>query len=175
MLEKYRYSETNKRKILDSIVYLIDTREKKIDHIINLFEKHNLPYMKRKLDYGDYSFYIPKNPELGIFEDMYFDHEVIIERKANLEELSQNLTKLRQQFKHEMSMAPARKVLLIENNNYSDLVRHNYDTQYDQEYYLDTLHRYSWRYGFHFFFINKDDTARYIKRYFETYVKEMLR
>ena len=176
MLERYRYSDKEKRKILDSIVYLVDTREKKNDHIIKVFEHYQIPYQKKALKCGDYSFYIPSDKELGIEKDLYFDNEIIIERKASLEELSQNFTRGRDRFEKELALAPPLKVILIENNNYSDLVHHNYETNYSEKSYLSSLHQFWFRYNCPVFMIkNARDSVVFIRYYFQAYVKELLR
>lgn len=51
---------------------LIDTREQENKHIIDYFESKNSPYEMKKLDYGDYSAYLPKNEELCIHRNLYF-------------------------------------------------------------------------------------------------------
>ena len=103
------------------MIILVDTREKVNDHIISSFEKNGISYKKKALEYGDYSFALPKNETLSIPRDMYFNKKVCIERKASLEEISGNLTKERDRFEKELSLAPKEKVLLIENANYSDV------------------------------------------------------
>ena len=67
-------SEAFKYKIL------VDTREK-TSHITTAFEKHNIAYEKRKLDFGDYS----------IESDDGFIPNLVIEKKANLQELVMNI------------------------------------------------------------------------------------
>ena len=60
---------------------VIDTREKSIDHVAKVFEKNNVKYERRGLPIGDYiiegpSGYVPN---------------VVIERKASIDELRGNL------------------------------------------------------------------------------------
>lgn len=56
---------------------LIDTREKKNEHIRRYLEEHNIEYRLQKLDTGDY---------------MNTDYpNVIVDRKQNLDECAQNL------------------------------------------------------------------------------------
>ena len=76
MFGKYKYTENEEKELLNSIVILVDTREKVNDHIIQYFEKHEIPYKKKALKNGDYSFYVPKNEKLGIFRDTYFNDEI---------------------------------------------------------------------------------------------------
>ena len=75
-----------------------------------------------KLDYGDYSFKLPENTELGILRDLFFTDEIIVERKNSLEELSGNYSTERNRIKAEFAGAPSKKVLLIENGTYSKMV-----------------------------------------------------
>lgn len=56
---------------------IIDTREKKLEHIESAFQKNGIPYFKHKLDVGDYA-----NTE---------NMKIVVDRKQNLQEVSQNL------------------------------------------------------------------------------------
>lgn len=59
---------------------IIDSREKKFDHIRNYFDKNNVPYeFPHKLDVGDY--WNTENPN------------VVVDRKANLQEICMNLSR----------------------------------------------------------------------------------
>ena len=66
MVQLYRYTDKEIDDILKSIVILIDTREQENQHIIKYFEQKKINYKNLKLNYGDYSFYIPANKEYGI-------------------------------------------------------------------------------------------------------------
>lgn len=57
---------------------IIDSREKKCEHIKAWFDKNGIEYEIKKLDVGD--FIIPDNPKISV------------DRKQNLSELSRNLT-----------------------------------------------------------------------------------
>lgn len=56
---------------------LIDSREKKFEHITRYFDQHSVEYEIKKLDVGDYS-----DSENG---------RIVIDRKSGLEEISRNL------------------------------------------------------------------------------------
>ena len=56
---------------------IVDTREKKWEHIKNYFETHNIPFEIRKLDQGDYL--DSDNPR------------IVVDRKRNLNEVASNL------------------------------------------------------------------------------------
>ena len=128
------------------MIILVDTREKVNDHIISSFDKNGISYKKKSLEYGDYSFALPKNDKLSIPRDMYFNKKVCIERKASLEEISGNLTKERDRFEKELCLAPKTKVLLLENANYSDIATGNYQTQYNKKSFLASLHSFWFKY-----------------------------
>ena len=75
------------------MVILIDTREKVNDHILNYFNKKNIAYRQQALEFGDYSFMLPKVDGL-LCNELYFHKEIVIERKNSLEELSGNREKV---------------------------------------------------------------------------------
>ena len=87
MISNFKYTETELKKILKSIVILVDTREHdgKNTHILEWFDKNEIKYEKCKLPYGDYSFKLPQNEEFGIIRDTYYTQNICIERKANVD------------------------------------------------------------------------------------------
>ena len=158
------------------MIILVDTRERVNDHIISSFDKNRICYKKKALEYGDYSFALPQNEALSIPRDMYFNKKICIERKASLEEISGNLTKERDRFEKELSLAPKEKVLLIENANYSDVANGNYNTQYNKKSFLASLHSFWFKYNIPVFFMPDNKySALFIKKYFEYYLKNYLR
>ena len=68
-----------------------------------------------------YSFYIPKNESLDITEDIFFNDKIAIERKANSEEISGNLTNGRERFKREFDRGDSKIRVLIEDSSYKDI------------------------------------------------------
>ena len=175
MISCYKYTDKEIDELISSMIILVDTREKST-HIVESFEKNGVPYKKKALDYGDYSFALPKNEELSIPRDMYFDKKVCIERKGSLEEISGNLTKERDRFEKELSLAPKTKVLLLENANYSDVAVGNYDTKYNKKSFLASLHSFWFKYDIPIMFMPDNKfSALFIKKYFEYYLKNYLR
>lgn len=158
------------------MVILVDTREKKADHITESFDKGKIAYKKKSLEYGDYSFMIPANEKLSIPRDLYFDKKVCVERKASLEEISGNLTKERERFEKELCLSPKTKVLLIENANYSDVATGNYNTQYNKKSFLASIHSFWFKYNVPVMFMPDNKySALFIKKYFEYYFKTYLK
>ena len=101
-MKQYKFSVEDIKRLTKSMIVLVDSREKKNSHILDYFKKQKITYQVEKLEYGDYSFMIPA---VAAGEDIYFHKDIIIERKASLEELSGNLAQKRQQFETEFLKA----------------------------------------------------------------------
>ena len=65
------------KKLSKEMVILIDTREKVNDHILNYFNKKNIAYRQQALEFGDYSFMLPKVDGL-LCNELYFHKEIVI-------------------------------------------------------------------------------------------------
>ena len=104
MITSIKYSFTDKeiKELLSGLVILVDTREQRNSHILKYFDSHKIPHKKRKLDYGDYSAYLPRNEELGIQRDIFLT--AAIERKNSVDELAATI-KERTRFENELIRA----------------------------------------------------------------------
>ena len=170
------YTDGQLKKLIKSMVILVDTRQQQNKHITDYFEAKNIAYKTKALPYGDYSFMIPKNEQLGIPRDLVFYNHVMIERKASLEQLSGNLSTDRSRLEKELALAPERKVLLIENASYSDLVNGNYRTDYKPASFMATLQTFWHRYNFPIMWMpDHRYSGLWIKTFFEYYLKEQLK
>ena len=128
-----------------------------------------------KLDYGDYSFKLPENTELGILRDLFFTDEIIVERKNSLEELSGNYSTERNRIKAEFAGAPSKKVLLIENGTYSKMVEGKYNTNYNPKSYWATMLSMWHKYDMPVMFMEDSKyTGQFIYGYFYYYLKGIL-
>lgn len=176
MISLYKYTDKEIDEMISSLIILVDTREKNNIHITESFDKNKISYKKKALDYGDYSFAIPKNEGLSLPRDIYFDKQICIERKGSLEELSGNLTRERDRFEKELCLAPKEKVLLVENANYSDIALGNYQTQYNKKSFLASIHSFWFKYHIPIFFMPDNKfSGLFIKKYFEYYLKNYMR
>lgn len=177
MLSNYKYTDGEKKELLKTLTVIVDTREQNCDHILKYFDKAKIPYVRRTLNYGDYSFYIPKNESLSIPRDIYFDKEIVVERKGSLEEISGNLSaKDRDRFEKELCLCPPNKVLMVEGGSYSDMIHGNYRTSYSNKAFWASLHKFWHKYSIPFVFMPvKEDSGVFIRGYFEYYLKNILR
>lgn len=163
--------------MLNSITILIDSREKKNQHILSYFDKHKIPYCKMALTCGDYSFKIPKNNSLGFARDKFFHEEIFIERKSSADELAGNFTTSRSRFEEEFAISQAgTKYLMIENCTYQDIISGNYKSDYSNKSYLGSLHTFNHRYNLQVFFMpNKEHSPIFIYGVFKYYLRNILK
>lgn len=177
MLGKYKYTDTELKALLNSLDVIIDTREQENSHVTEYLTKKKIPYKGQKMDFGDYSFMIPKNEKLQIMRDIYFVDDIVIERKAHLNEISGNLTADGgTRFEQELIKSQGAKFyLMIENASYADIISHNYNTQYDPKAFVARLKTFESRYGISVNFINQKCSGNFIYHTFYYWLREQLK
>ena len=153
MIDFYSYTDKELKTLLKSMVMIIDSNEQVFEHISDWLAAKKIPFVIQNMDFADYSFYLPANPELGIVRDLYFTDKITIERKKNLSELSGNFTNDRLRIESEFIRHKGKMLLLIEDAEYTDIIKHNYRTEYKPESFLATLHSFSERYDIPFYFM----------------------
>jgi ERCC4-type nuclease len=174
LLSHYKYTDKEVDKLCKSIVVLIDTREKQ-SHVADWLDSKKISWENRALKQGDYSFYLPENPELGIDRDYYFDREIMVERKHGLDEIAGNFTTNRARFEEELAMFPGKKYLLLENTTYSDIINNNYRSKLSPKAFLATLHTFNHRYGLEVTYMpNNQHSGAWIYGTFIYYLKNLL-
>lgn len=175
-MKQYKFSVEDIKKFAKSMIVLVDSREKKNSHIIDYFKKQGISYKSEKLDYGDYSFMIPA---VAAGEDIYFHKNIIIERKASLEELSGNLAQKRQQFETEFLKAKSdncKSYLMIEApGGYSDIIGHKYQTEFTPTCFMASLKTWEHRFGTNIQFISPEYSGYYIVSTFQYFCREVLK
>lgn len=176
MLNNYKYTEAELKKLLKSLVVLYDTREHdgKNDHILKWFDDNGIKYKKMKLKAGDYAFYLPANEDLGILRDHYYENQICIERKANIDELIGNFSTDRNRIEDEFLRYQGNMTLLVEDGSYSDIRNGNYRSKYNSKSAIGTLHSFSVKYNVPFVFINKEDSGCYIYCSFYYYLRSTI-
>ncbi|MBE6021651.1 MAG: hypothetical protein E7231_00295 [Cellulosilyticum sp.] len=155
MISIYKYTEQEIKAIVDSAVILVDSREKENKHITDYFDKKGIKWATTKLDYGDYSIRI-ESP--AAYRDLYLTDIIAIERKANLNEISGNLTHNRERFEAEFERAKGKIYLLLENTNFDDIERGNYTTKFNKKAFRASLTKFEHKYDLHITYM-KDTTA----------------
>lgn len=162
------------KKVLENIIILVDSRERNFSHIKMYFKQNKIPYEIKKLDFGDYSFKISKMESLDI-EEQSFEKEIAIERKNSLSEISGNFTRGRDRFKREFKRGGMSIRLMIENDSYGDIKKHNYKSQINPNSLVASLHSFQEEFNSPFIFINKDSSGEYIYKTFYYYLRNKLK
>ena len=174
MLNYRNFSDKDINLILKNMVILIDKKEK-TDHIKQwLSYKNRCEYMDFSLSQGDYSFMIKPVPELGITEELFFDRHICIEKKSGLDEISQNFTKHRARFEHELSAYPGKMVILIE-DSWSNLFQGNYRANYNRKSFIGSVMAFYHRYDVPFHFQKKEEMGVFIYTFFRYWLRERLK
>ncbi len=172
---RYHYTEKESKEILNNLTVLVDTRENANSHILDFFNKKKVKYKSKKLDFGDYSFMLPAMPDMGILKPLFFDNELVVERKGSLTELSGNLTKDRERFEKELIRKKDSKFyLMIEDGSWEDIQSGNYNTQYNPVSFLATLNAYIARYQIDINFVSKYYAGIYIYALFKYHLREVI-
>ena len=176
-MKQYKFSVEEIKKLTKQMIVLIDTREKRNEHILSYFDKQGITYRKEKLDFGDYTFLLP-SAATGQ-GDIYFHDSIVIERKASLEELSGNLAQKRQQFETEFLKARnagCKVYLMVEApGGYSDIVGHRYRTEFTPAAYMASLKTFEHRFDANIQFISPEYAGYYIVSTFQYYAREKLK
>jgi hypothetical protein len=168
----YKFTDTEINKLLkENLMILYDTREQKNQHVLDYFDKNKVQYKKQKIDEGDYTAIITKNPEMGIYRDIYFP--VAIERKNSIDELAGNLaeeTDTRDDVRliRELQRAKTKgtKIYLIieDKNGMENIKKGNYRSLYKPKAFLGRLSSIQDLYLHDTLFISNKDTGFEIYR-----------
>ena len=142
---RYRFTDKEMDRIKNSIVILVDTKEKNNKHITDFFDNQKKPYRRMNLNYGDYSCMIPKGTIDQFTSDIYFDRDFVIERKADIDELAGNLkqdaARLKKELAH-LNMYEIRYLIYIEDLNFETNLRTgNYRSEYDPFTLMNRLYK----------------------------------
>lgn len=163
---------------LESMSVLVDTREQPSQRAGQRIESIGCPYRRQKLNYGDYTynFMLPNGSEL-FDEGVQVNGHVVIERKMNLEELSQCFCQSRDRFRNEFERAKEQKCsvyLLIEDGNWEKLIHGRYKTKFNAKAFFASLTAYMARYNIKVIFCQHEISGQLIHEILYRELKERL-
>jgi len=147
------------------MIIIVDTREKDL-HILKKFDKLKIPYIRKKLDYGDYSFEI---------DGVSYEDKICIERKKSLDELAGNFTKGRDRFKREFERAMSKKCkvhLVVEDASLERIEMGDYRSRFSPLSFKNTLSTWGHKFQFTLDFIERKNMASYILLTFQKHIEE---
>jgi len=166
MIKKYTDKEIADK--LKGMTIICDTREQVNSHVLGYFDSHKVAHTARKLDIGDYSAEI---------DGYTLEHDVVIERKANIDEIAGNFTVDRTRFEDEFIRAKAngtKVFLLIENGSFSKINSHDYISKLKPQSLLASLYAWMARYNITVTFCEPDQTGQIIYGILYYYAREQL-
>ena len=151
------YTKKQWQELVKSIVIVCTTNEQRNEHIKEWFDKHKINHIDRALKTGDYCFMIPQNSELGFEKDTYFTDELFIERKNGLSELASSINNEAFHYELKRSQNIDNKFLLVEQlGGWQDIIEHNYQNNYNEKSYYNTLCTIMSAYNVKICFLPKD-------------------
>lgn len=155
---RYKFTDAEVKKLLKNLVILVDSREQENKHITEMFDKKKKAYKEVKLDQGDYSVMIESNEEtkpLGIDRDIWFDKDVVIERKAHIDEMAGNFkepdrSRIAKEFAHLKSNG-TKVYFWVEDKDFDINIRnHNYRSEYNEKALYRSIKQFISRYNLNF-------------------------
>ncbi|WEG13983.1 ERCC4 domain-containing protein [Pullulanibacillus sp. KACC 23026] len=167
----FRYTDKELKTILDSLIIIIDTREKGHSVITEYLRFKNIPFKFQKLNTGDYSAMLPANPELGIIRDTYFN--IVIERKNSIDEFAQNTKEDR--FENELIRSHGMNFLLVIEDTYENLINGKYRSKYDPKALLGRLKTFEARYNFNTVFMERKLMGNFVYHHLYYQVRNVLK
>lgn len=178
---KYRFTDTELKKLMDNMVVIVDSREQKNLHITDFFDKKKKKYITQKLDQGDYSAYIESNEKtkpLGVSRDWYFNNNIAIERKNSVDELAASI-KDRERFEAEflrLNKYDTKVILMVEDPlGYENILKGNYRSLYKPVSFIASLESFIARYNLNMMFINKNLSGYKIYKTLFYHIREILK
>ena len=144
--------------IINDMVIIVDTREQKNDHILMYLKDHDIPFIKQKLDSGDYSFMLPNHPELML------DRKFLIEKKNSLTEIAGNFTSGRERFAREFERVPegSHIHLVIEGATWRKVFNGSYRSTMAPQSMMASIMTWCIRYGVPVWFVGPEDSPAVI-------------
>ena len=149
-------SEKEITETLKSLTVISDKREQVNSHILAYLNSKKIHYIERSLQTGDYS---------AMIGDMTLEHDVVVERKASLDELAGNFTVDRQRFEDEFTRAKAEGLkvfLLIENASWEKILLHDYRSKLAPKSLIASLLSWQVRFNITIIFCKPSETGQII-------------
>ena len=162
------WSDRELQEALKDLTVICDSREQINAHVTRYFDKQKIPHISRKLDTGDYS------AQIGALS---LEKDIVIERKANLDEICGNFTVERERFEREFLRAKAygtKVVLIVENATWSDVFLGNYRSKVKPQSLIGSLLSWMVRYNITVLFCKPEETGKIIWGILHYAAKEML-
>lgn len=176
---KYKFTDTELKKVMSNLTLLIDTREQANEHVIEFLEKKKIPYRVEKIDMGDYGCCLPAGSIEGQVKDIYFTNDIVIERKNGIDEVAGNLkedaARLNTELAH-LNKYEIKYYVFLEDQQFDLNIRKgNYRSEYNPKALYARLKTIEARYNTIIRPIDKQYMGSEIYNTFYYYVREILK
>ena len=147
------------QQVLDTLTLIVDTREQDTPLFRKRMKQVEIPYIRRKLDYGDYSAKVidVDGSEIDL------SSKFAVERKMSIDELAQNMTRSRSRFIREFERAAAagaKTYLLVENASWEKAYSGEYRTQVNPNALTASMIAWLARYNCQLIMCKKETTPK---------------
>ena len=143
--------------VLADIEIIVDTREKKNQHILDYFRDNKIPYVVSKLNTADYSFSLPHFPELGL------DRRFLVEKKNSLTEIAGNFSKDRARFAREFERIGSEHIhLVIEEATWKKVANKSWRSEFSSNAMMASILTWSIRYNCPIWFCGVTESPKLI-------------
>ena len=163
-----KYTDGELTEELKKLTVIVDSKEKVYNHIEAYFKKNNIPHKVRNLETGDYS---------AMLGNMTLETDVVVERKANLDEVCGNFTAERLRFEREFIRAKANGIhvyWIIENATWTDIFLGNYRSKLSSKSLTGSILSWLARFPVTLLFCKPDETPKLIYGILYYYAREKL-
>ena len=168
------------KRVLDSMVIYIDSREQPTKRAFKRYESFECPY-KNKIPmwFGDYTY----NATLPDGSEIIPDHsekvvgKCVIERKMDLDELAMCFGRGRDRFQREFQKSidhHARFILLVENATWEKLILGKYKSKMHPKAFFSSLTSWMIRYNTAVIFCKEETSGKIIRELLYRDLKERL-
>ena len=170
----------DQKKVLESMVIYIDSREQPTKRAFKRYETFGCPY-KNKIPmwFGDYTY----NATLPDGSEIIPDHsekvvgKCVIERKMDLDELAMCFGRGRDRFQREFQKSidhHARFILLVENATWEKLILGKYKSKMHPKAFFSSLTSWMIRYNTSVIFCKEETSGKIIRELLYRDLKERL-
>lgn len=164
------------KEVLRSFQIVVDSREQDTPRARKRYKSFGVPFLRGVLSYGDYT-YTAMLPDGTPINDpsQTLSASAAVERKMNLDELAQCLTRSRERFQREFERARdagAKVFLLVEDASWENLIAGKYRTKMNSNAFLASLTAWSVRYNITVIFCKAETSGRLIKELLYRDLKE---
>lgn len=145
-------------EIMSQMVYVVDTREKKNEHILDYFKEHDIKYKVEKLDFGDYGFELPEPYS-------HLNNKIVVEKKNSIDEINGNFTKGRERFHNEFKRArdnDAKVHLVVENATWKKIMNGTYRSKISPNSVMASFLTFGQMYDMPVWFVEKSNSPMLI-------------